>query len=73
MNEYQIGHKTTIKKQSRKGAYILAYKGHKKNAKRHIYDRYDELYVARSQLAKLKASKPKWTIHIYNYCWEVIE
>lgn len=72
--QFKTGHKTEVRRQRAKGAYILAYRCRRKNAKRHIIDRYDDLDECKRKFANFKAMKGKhWDIHIYNYIWELIE
>lgn len=72
MGEYRIGHKTKIRRQRDRGAYIVAYKGRRKDAKRHILVRMDDEKNAIECCEHHRRAHPKWTVHVYNYCWEVI-
>lgn len=72
MGTFKKGHKPYIPKMA-KGIYILAYKGSRRDAKRHIITRSDDLDYLKAKLIELRATKPKWTIHIYNGAWEVID
>lgn len=73
MNEFKPGHAGyRTRKKCQKGSYILAYTGHRKNAKRHIIERYKDLKTAIYYCETYRRNKPKWTVHVYNYCWEVI-
>ena len=72
MGEYRKGHHTTVKGQTRRGSYIIAYKGRRRDAKRHILERLDDERGAVQCCEHYRRAHPKWTVHVYNYCWEVI-
>lgn len=57
-----------------KGAYIVAYTMKRKNAKRHILERFDDVELAISRKRVLNnISNGKVEYHVYNGVWEVIE
>lgn len=73
MGRFKPGHPGyRTKKNTQKGVYILAYTGSRKNSKRHIISRFNELKSAIYYQEVYQNSHPKWTVHVYNYCWEVI-
>lgn len=48
--------------------YILTYKARRKNAKRHIWGRYNTIEECRRN-----ATNPHYDFAIYDYDWEFIE
>lgn len=73
MGQFEKGHKPYKHKRPMHGHYIVAYSGKRKDAKRHIWGRYEEEKTARMVLIRVRNAHPKWTTHLYNSVWEVLE
>ena len=68
-------HCTRIGKRALKGCYIVAYTNKRKNGKRHVLARYNDLEAAEvhyRQVLKSPLAKHA-TINIYTSIWEVIK
>ena len=74
--QFAPGHpyiKSKLGRRKEKGKYILGYKARRKDAKRHIIGRYDELEHAKNAKLFYEGLNNKYHYHIYNSQWEVIE
>lgn len=67
--------KAPLGKRCYKGNYIVTYKLRRKNAKRHILARFDNLDQARAYKRRMELNvvRDVANYHIYNGVWEVIE
>lgn len=66
--------KAPLGKRCYKGNYIVTYKLRRKNAKRHILARFDDLDQAKAYKRRMELNaKDVADYHIYNGVWEVIE
>lgn len=76
MAKFTPGHKplkARLGKRRYRGAYILAYTNKRKNGKRHVMGRYDDLKEAEYWLMRLNTSPDKKQFNIYNSVWEKIK
>ena len=76
MSRFRSGHKpipAKLGKRKEKGKYILGYIARRKDAKRHIIARYDELEHAKNAKLFYEGQNNNYQYHIYNSQWEVIE
>ena len=77
MPHFTKGHppaKTKAGRRSLRGKFIIAYTLRRKNAKRHIFARYDTLDEALDVLVYLRDfERGRAEFHIYNGVWEVIK
>lgn len=73
MAKFENGHKpykAKLGKRRYKGAYILAYTNKRKNGKRHVVARYNDLHEALFWLKRLDTNPDKKKYDIYNTVWE---
>ena len=70
MAVFKKGHRPYGSRIRKRGRYVIAYTCKRKNAKRHIYGRYNDARYCIKMVKDVAAMHPNWIVKVYDYNWE---